>query len=112
MEFAILLPLIMVLVLFVAQAAVVVVDQVQVVHAAREAARAVSLSGNGADAGPAARSAAALGSDRLEVDSSVSATVVSVVVRYRVPVRVPLLRSLRPDIAVSASVAMRREDIL
>ncbi len=46
MEFALVLPLVVLVVLFIVQAGLVVRDQLLVSHAAREAARAASVSDN------------------------------------------------------------------
>jgi Flp pilus assembly protein TadG len=100
-------------VLFIVQAGLVVRDQLLVSHAAREAARAASVSDSdrlGA-ATLAARQAGDLAADRISatttmVDGDAS---VRVVISYRSTTGIPMIGSLVPDIDLESTVVMRVE---
>ncbi len=112
-EFALVLPLVVLVVLFIVQAGLVVRDQLLVSHAAREAARAASVSDNdrlGA-ATMAARQAGNLAADRVSatttmVDGDAS---VRVLISYRSITGIPIIGSLVPDIDLESAVVMRVE---
>ena len=112
-EFALVLPLVVLVVMFIVQAGFVVRDQVLVTHATREAARAAAVSD--ADrleaAVRAARQAGDLEEDRLGVTVSMleGDSSVRVVVSYRSPTDLALVGALVPDITLDASVVMRVE---
>jgi len=113
-ELALALPLVMTLLLLIVQVALVGRDQVLVVHAAREAARAAAVQPNGDRAGPAAAAAAAgpLDPSRLDVDvadADGTASSVRAHVRYRARTEVPLIGLLLPDVTLEATAVMRRE---
>ena len=111
-ELALTFPLVVLLLLAIVQVGLVVRDQILVVHAAREAARAGVV-----DADPNAPRRAAIGSSgldphRLSVDSGDRGPVGStlrVVVRYRSPTEVPVLGALLPDVGLRAVTTMRVE---
>jgi len=111
-ELALALPLVLLLVLLVVQVGCTVHDQVVVTHAAREAARASAVD---ADPGVARRAAEAGGGlDPGHLDVAVLGRdrpggTVTVEVRYRSPVRVPVLRTALPEIGLSARTTMRVE---
>ena len=111
-ELALVLPLVVILALALCQVALVVRDQVLVIHAAREAARASAVD---ADPGVARRSALSSGplaSERVDVGVSGRAgpgSRVEVVVRYRSPTEVPVIGPLVGDVALSGSASMRVE---
>ena len=107
-EFALLLPVLFVAVLGIVQVGLVAADQIAVVHAAREGARAAAV-----EADPA-RVAAVVGRvlDGAEVDVGARGPVGSLVeveVRFRSPTRVPLVGALVPDPLLAARAAMRVE---
>jgi hypothetical protein len=102
-ELALLLPLLLSLALVVVQVGLVARDQVLLVHATREAARAAAV---GEAAGPAP---AGLDPGRLSLVVSGDGPLVRAVGRYRAPVVVPLLSRLRPDVELRAELATRRE---
>ena len=109
-EFAIALPVVVVLVLGIVQLVVVVRDQLAVELAAREAARAASVS-----ASPEARPRARRRRGDRRCDRSTVATrvdgdhvTVSVDVRQH-PTDVPLIGAFIGDVTVAASVTMSRE---
>ncbi|HVM02799.1 MAG TPA: TadE/TadG family type IV pilus assembly protein, partial [Acidimicrobiales bacterium] len=109
---ALVMPVVAVLLLAVVQVALVVRDQVLVVHAAREAARAAAVDPSAGAARRAALAATSLDPDRLEVDQPAPAAggrLVSASVEYRSPTRAPLIGPLLPDVVVGAQVTMRRE---
>jgi hypothetical protein len=105
-ELALALPAIVMLLLAILQFALVARDEVLVVHAAREAARAESLGGSGTTAAtrvlPGARVSVTGGDD---VGDPVTATV-----GYRAVTSLPLVGPLIPDPWLHASVTMRSEE--
>ena len=105
-ELALCLPLVCLLLLGVVQVAVVVRDQLLVQHAAREAARAASVS-----ASPDAAAARAAGAiDRgLRVAVATSGDRVTATVTITTHTDVPLVGALLPDITQTASATMARE---
>jgi hypothetical protein len=111
-ELALVLPLVAVLALLLVQVTLVVRDQVLVIHAAREAARAAAVSPEPDAAGQAARAGASLAPSRLEVDVSGRAepgSRVQVQLRYRSPTEVPLVGPMVGDVQLSGSATMRVE---
>lgn len=111
-ELVLVLPVVVLLALVVAQAAAVGRDQLLVVHAAREAARAAAVDPDPGVAQAAARGAAALEADRLTVssgDRGGAGSRLTTEVRYRSPTRVPLVGALVGDVTLTASVTMRVE---
>lgn len=112
-EFALILPLVALVVLCVVQAGFVVRDQLLVSHAAREAARAASVSetDRAGAALRAARQAGSLQSDRLSGTVSVTdgGGSVRVVITYKSATDLPMIGPLVPDIDLQSSVVMRIE---
>ena len=111
-ELALVLPLVALLLLALVQVALVVRDQVLVVHATREAAREAAV--NTASGAPrsAALSGSGLAADRLTLSSTRTTTSpprVEVRVDYRAATDVPLVGALVPDVTLSAKVVMRAE---
>jgi len=108
-ELALAFPIVMVLLLALVQVTLVVRDQVAVIHAAREAARASAVTGATAgDGAAAADQATALASARLSVQVTTGAEV-RATVRYRSPTDVPLVGRLLGDVTVQATAVMRAE---
>lgn len=107
-EFAIALPLVLMLVFGVIQVAAVVGDQIALELAARDGARAASVS---ADPASAAESAAlaATALRPIDVTTSTSRSAVVVTVRHTSRGRLPLLGLVIGDIELTASVTMKRE---
>lgn len=107
-EFALVLPLVIFLILAILQTALVVRDYVATVHAAREAARAASV-----DRRPeAAVDAAARVLRRAHVDVGARPAVggpIRVVVTYTSHTDLPLVGLLFPDPELHASATMRVE---
>lgn len=107
-EFALVLPIVVLALLAVLQVAVVVRDQVTVVHAAREAARAASVD---PDPGRAVRAA-----QRVLPGSSVDVggrpaigEPITVSVSFTSHTDLPLVGALFPDPSLRAEVSMRVE---
>jgi Flp pilus assembly protein TadG len=109
LELALCLPILALLLLALVQVGLVVRDQVAVVHAAREGARAAAVTGAGpSDAVAAAHGAVRLDAGRLAVDAA-RGDVVRVTVRYRAPTDVPLVGRLIGDVSLRATAVMRAE---
>jgi hypothetical protein len=115
-ELALVLPLLAALALLLLQVALVVRDQVLVVHAAREAAREAAVTAEPGAPRAAALAGARLAPDRLEVAVRPVGPAprspggrVEVIVRYRSPTRIPVVGALVGDVGLAARVAMRVE---
>jgi len=107
-EFALLLPVLVMGLLAILQVALVVRDHIAVAHAAREAARAASVDPDPSAALRAAHSVLA----RAHVDVSTRPRVgeqITVVVTYRSHTDVPLVGALFPDPTLRSKVVMRVE---
>ncbi len=115
-ELALLLPLVAILILLVLQFGLVLRDQLMVVHAAREAARAAAVTDG--DPATAARSGAersgSLDPARLELTTTPTDQDerISVVVRYRSSTDVPLVGPLLPDVDLAGTMVMMRESTI
>jgi Flp pilus assembly protein TadG len=107
-EFAIALPLIVIVVLGIVQVVIVARDQVAVEVAAREAARAAAVAGAPSSAAQGA-ALAATSLRPLRVATASTATRVTVTVSYSSPTDVALIGPAIGDVVVSASVTMARE---
>jgi Flp pilus assembly pilin Flp len=108
-ELALVLPLIALLVLAIVQVGLVVRDQVLVVHAAREAARAAAVDPRPAVARAAALRASDLAQTRTQVDVEDRRDLVIASVSYKSVTDVPLVGPLVPDLMLHARLAMRKE---
>jgi hypothetical protein len=111
-ELALVLPLIALVLTALVQAVVVARDQLLVVHAAREAARAAAVDPAPGAARHAAELSGPLDPGRLEVDVSGRAGAgsrVRTVVRYRQPTDLPLVGRLVGDVTLRAEATMRVE---
>jgi Flp pilus assembly protein TadG len=107
-ELALLFPVVLLLALCLIQAALVLRDDLALVNAAREAARAASLD---ADPGRAERAVAAVlpgATVRIDPRPPVG-ELVTVRVSYRSPTTVPVVGPLLPDPVLEARAAMRVE---
>ena len=108
-ELALLLPVVLALVLGVMQVGLVVRSQVQVTHAAREAARAVAVTSDPSQAADAAARAGGLDPSRLQVEVSgvvQRGGIVTVTVRYRAPTDVALVGPAVNDVVLTAEASM------
>ena len=112
-EFAMILPLVALLVLFIIQAGLVARDQLLLSHAAREAARAAAVSeGDRVGAAmAAARRAGSLEPDRLSgaIESTEGGSSVRVALTYRSQTDLALIGALIPDVELGSTVVMRAE---
>ena len=109
-ELALALPLVFVVLLGVVQVLIVGRDQIAVVHAAREGARAAAVAADATAEGvDAATSAAGLDPARLSVAVATGADRVTVSVRYVVPTDVPLIGALLGDVTVTGTATMHTE---
>jgi Flp pilus assembly protein TadG len=108
-ELALAMPLVVILLLALVQVVIVGRDQVAVVHAAREGARAAAVAAEPVAAGQrAAREAGGLATRRTDVVVEAGG-VVRVTVVHRTATDVPLVGRLVGDVDVRASAVMRRE---
>jgi Flp pilus assembly protein TadG len=107
-ELALALPVILVLVLVLVQATLVLRDQLVVVHAAREAARATSVEPDRSRAQAAAEAVLPGAEVRLGRRPPVG-ELVAVEVHYRSPTAVPVVGPLLADVALQAEAVMRVE---
>ena len=104
-ELALVLPVVLVLAFLVVQVGLVVRDQVRVVHAAREGARAAAVSPDPAAAVGAVTGNGALAPDRVQVTTSPRGgrgSEVTVAVAYRAATDLPLVGPLLPDVVLTA----------
>lgn len=110
-EVALLLPFLALVFLAVVQVALVARDQVLVVHAAREGARAAAVDPAPGAARAAVLAGSGLKADHLEVDTGrgPASGFVTVSVRYRASTTVPVVGTLVSDAPLSANAAMRVE---
>lgn len=109
-EVALAVPLLVVVMLFGVQIALVIRDQIATIAAAREAARAVVVADgktNVADA--AVARTAALNPSRRSVKVSINGGLVTAIVTYRSPTDLPLVGIFIPDITVHSSATMALE---
>lgn len=107
-EFALLLPLVVMGALAIVQTAVVARDQIAVVHAAREAARAASVDPNPARARAAAAQVLSGASTHLSARPAVG-NQLRVEVSYKSRTDMPLVGALFPDPTLRAEAVMRVE---
>lgn len=111
-ELALVLPVVLLVLLLVVQVGLVGRDQVLVVHAAREAARAAAVGEPDAQVRAAAARAGPLVASRLRVTVERRGGPggdVTVRISYRCPTDLPLIGPLVPDLDLQAEVVMRQE---
>jgi Flp pilus assembly protein TadG len=109
-EVALAVPLLVIVMLFGVQIALVIRDQIATIAAAREAARAVVVADgktNVADA--AVARTVALNPSRRSVKVSINGQLVTATVTYRSPTDLPLVGIFIPDITVHGSATMALE---
>jgi hypothetical protein len=112
-EVALLLPFVVLLAMTVAQIGLVVRDQVLVVHAAREGARAAAVESSTAAVVAAVHGATRLDPARISVTVSGRAgpgSLVTVRVTYRSPTDLPLAGRLVGDVDLVEEATMRVEE--
>ena len=111
-ETALVLPLIMAVVLVLVQIGLLVRDQILVVHATREAARAAAVDPTTETATAAATAATGLDPVRMQVATDGSRTtggLLRVTVRYRPKTAVPLVGRLFPAVTIQEALTVRVE---
>ena len=111
-ELALTFPLVVLMFLAIVQVGLVVRDQILVVHAAREAARAAAVDPDAGAAKHAATGSSGLEKGRIEVTLNgrgAPGSTLTVTVRYASPTQVPLIGPLVPDVGLRAVASMRVE---
>jgi Flp pilus assembly protein TadG len=113
-EFAAVLPLVLISLLLVVQVALVVAEQLIVQHAAREGAREAAVWNDDARARDAAIRSGNLDPKRAQIDVTPSqrpvGSPVRVTIRYRVPLVVPYVARFLPgEVTLTASAEYRVE---
>ena len=111
-ELALVLPIVLMVLLLVVQVGLVGREQLLVVHAAREAARAASVGDTDEQVLASAARSGPLDPSRLRVTverRGGTGADVAVTVRYRCTTDVPLVGPLVPDLDLHAKVVMRQE---
>jgi hypothetical protein len=109
-ELALALPLVAVFLFGAVQVVAVARDQIAVVHAARELARAAAVAGSAPPDGSSTGAGITdLEPARLGVSMSSSSELVRAEVRYRSPTDVPFVGALLPDVTVVGTATMARE---
>ena len=106
-EFVLTLPLVMFAVLLIAQFLVIVLTQVQVVNATRNAVRAAAVSQNPSDAA-STTAQTSFGRD-IEVDTEVSRKWVTVTTTYELVTDLPMVGRFVPDLTLSSRFSMLLE---
>lgn len=106
-EFVLTLPLIMLSVLLIAQFLVIVLTQVQVVNAARNAVRAAAVSQSPSDAASNAAQTS-FGRD-IDVNTEVSKKWVTVTTTYELVTDLPMVGRFVPDLTLSSNFSMLLE---
>jgi hypothetical protein len=114
-EFALVLPILLLVFLLFAQAVMVMRAQIAVTAAAREGARkGVETGSQAIIEGAALRSAAGLDPERISVEVSGGprrrGEWLRVEVEYEVPIAIPIVGRFFPEVTVSASAEMRIEN--
>jgi TadE-like protein len=109
-EFALVLPVLVLVMWLGVESVLLVRDQILVTHAAREAARVAAVGGSTAEASRAAALRSGLSGDpALVVNVVANGDVVAATVRLQERTRLPILGRLVPSLDVSSSVTMRLE---
>ena len=111
-ELALCLPFVVLLLAGIGQVTLVIRDQVAIVHAAREGARAAAVDDDPAAARRAVLATTAFDPDRLDVRVTGRAgagSLVTVSVRYRAPTDMVLVGPLLGDYTLVANTTMRVE---
>lgn len=111
-ELALTVPLLVLLLLSIVQLGLVVRDQILVVHAAREAARAGAVSADSDAVRRAAAKSSGLQSKRMKVEMGSrggAGSTLTVTIHYSSPTEVPLIGAFLPDVGLRAVASMRVE---
>ena len=108
-EFALLLPLVVMVALMVVQVGVIVHARVMVTHAAREGVRVAAVGGEDGQVRQVVVAAGALLPSRVGVEVERSSGRATVQVDYDAPTDVPIVGSLIGDVELTATATMRIE---
>lgn len=108
-EFALVLPLLLGLLLFVVQVGLVVRDQIMVVNAAREGARTAAVDPSAGSVRRDVLASGALDPARTSVALDTGTRTVTVTVTYRSTTRVPVIGALVGDLTLRQATTMQRE---
>lgn len=111
-ELALTIPLLVLLLLAIVQVGLVIRDQILVVHASREAARAAAVDPDSSAPRRAAERSSELDSKRIRLeisDRGAPGSTLRVTLRYSAPTEVPLIGALLPDVQLRAVTAIRVE---
>ncbi|MGI9622477.1 MAG: TadE/TadG family type IV pilus assembly protein [Acidimicrobiales bacterium] len=108
-EFALVLPLVLGVLLFVVQIGLVVRDRILVVNAAREGARTAAVDPDLSAVRRSAIDSGALDPSRLSVNLDRADSTVTVTVSYVSRTEVPIIGALVGDVAATESVTMHLE---
>ena len=110
-EFALVLPLVMVVIWLGVESSLLVRDQLLVTHASREAARSLAVGNSAPDAVAVGRTRSGFGSELVIEVSNVGAAGgdARAIARLSEAGRLPLLGRIDPGLTVSATVTMRSE---
>lgn len=111
-ELALTIPLLVLLLLSIVQLGLVVRDQILVVHASREAARAGAVSADSDAVQRAAVRSSGLHAKRMRVEIGSRGgpgSTLTVTIHYSSPTEVPLVGALLPNVGLRAVTSMRVE---
>ena len=103
-EFALVLPIVLLVVLGCLQVTQVLVEQVRLVHVVRDAARAASISSE-----PSVAVRSVRGADHVEFDVLETSGLLTITGRLRIPTEVPLIGDLLPDITLRERLVIHAE---
>jgi Flp pilus assembly protein TadG len=109
-EFALILPFVVLMLLAIVQVGFVARDYVRVAHASREAARAASVDPNGDRSRDVVRHL--LGDADVQIERAGSGAIgdpITATVKFRAKTEVPVIGALIPDVEISESTTMRAE---
>lgn len=109
MEFALLLPVAVLMVLALGQVGVVVRSRLMLTQAAREGARVAAVGGSDAEVRAVVERASGLAPSRLEVEVRRGGGVATIVLTYVDPTDVALVGGLIDDAVITAAATMRLE---
>ena len=112
-EFALVLPVLLIFMLVAVQVGLLVRDYIMVIHAAREAARSAAVSNGPSGPSTAAQRSGALDPTRMTVmvgQRGGVGSIVTVTVSFKAPTEVPLIGALVGDYEMTASASMRVEN--
>jgi Flp pilus assembly protein TadG len=108
-EFALLLPMVAICMILLIQVAFLGLQRVLVTHAAREGARIAATGASPERVTARVKGATQLDSERFKAETSRAGDLVTVTVRYRAAISVPLIGHLVTEPEFVETIVMRRE---